>query len=246
VKTAPHQPSATSEQAAHQRVQPNPTPGAGGSSAGQEYGSRPCPVERTRTASADRSVGDALTHACELAAVDDELGNGLVAGLIAGEEHDQRRHLFRFADAAESSDLAADAQPVNHRGADDAGVDRVHPYVVLAELERTDLVSPRRANFDATYPWTPGLPCMPAVDEVFTMDGGADAMSASRAAVIPRNAPVTLMDMMRSHCSRVYSPVPPWFQIPALFTNTFRRPNDCTAVETAAAQSSGDVTSKCT
>ncbi|SKZ97711.1 Uncharacterised protein [Mycobacteroides abscessus subsp. abscessus] len=63
---------------------------------------------------------------------------------------------------------------------------------------------------------------------------------------IPRKVPVRLTSMICFHLSRRnFWTVDP-LTMPALFTRTLTLPKSSTAAATAACQSSGDVTSRCT
>ena len=61
---------------------------------------------------------------------------------------------------------------------------------------------------------------------------------------VPRNTPLTLMSMVRSHCSAVMSSMPPRVEMPALLTRMSTLPKRDTAAATALRQSSSLVTSR--
>ena len=65
----------------------------------------------------------------------------------------------------------------------------------------TDLVSPVRPHFEATYPWAQGVPRRPSMEEVLMIDPPPAAIIASADARMPRKAPVRLTSSICCHCS---------------------------------------------
>src|SRR5262245_83240 len=106
-----------------------------------------------------------------------------------------------------------------------------------------DLVQSRTALLVAVYAAvSPGLPTRPAVDEILMMEPPPAARIAGLAHFVPRNTPLTLTAMMRSHSVSLVSSIRAWNRIPALLTKTLSLPYVWTAVATAARQSISWVT----
>src|SRR3989442_5684786 len=109
------------------------------------------------------------------------------------------------------------------------------------------LVNRRAAPLVAVYAGVPpGLPTRPAVDEMLMIDPPPACRIAGIAHFVPRKTPLTLTAMMRSQSSSDVSSIFDRKRMPALLTSTLSLPYACTAVATAARQSSSRVTSTCT
>lgn len=67
----------------------------------------------------------------------------------------------------------------------------------------TDLVSPVRPHFEATYPCAQGVPRRPSMEEVLMIEPPPEAIIASAAARQPRKAPVRLTSSICCHSSRL-------------------------------------------
>src|SRR2546422_7391881 len=109
------------------------------------------------------------------------------------------------------------------------------------------LVNSRTAPLVAVYAAvSPGLPTSPAVDEMLTMEPPPACRMAGIAHFVPRKTPLTLTAMMRSQSASLVSSIFARNRMPALLTSTSSLPYVCTAVATAAGQSSSWVTFRCT
>src|SRR5262249_37527304 len=105
------------------------------------------------------------------------------------------------------------------------GCTELQRMLSLACWLAVDLVKSRTAPWWAVYAAvSPGLPTRPAVDEMLMMEPPPDARIAGSAHFVPRNTPLTLTAMMRSHSVSLVSSIRARKRMPALLTRTLSLP----------------------
>ena len=188
----------------------------------------------------------------QVAAVDRELGAGDVAGLVGGEEQDDRGDVVDRADPLERQVLVerrlglVHALEPGHRRVDAARVHRVHPDAVAAEVDGGRLgQAPHRPLARRRRRRGSGRPTIPPFDEMLMIEPPPAWRIDGATVLMPRNVPMRLTSITWRNSVDVLLVDRAEVEDAGVVDEDRDRAEALLGVGDAASQSSSSVTSRC-